>query len=191
LFSGLLLGGNPNCSTLPGLPTACPPAGETAPLRSNLPNENANRAAPPAGDRANENACQTVARALTTCPGSITPGAVAFVIPNGGCLNNTASGDNVVFSGYQYNWMALYEPGAFNPPANQCSNLMGAATDSAFIGLVYTPMAAITVNKASAFRTDEGGGVIAYTLTFGGQLPTIIGDAADYGPVPPGARLTG
>jgi hypothetical protein len=191
LFSGLLLGGNPICSASPGTLTACPPAGETAPLRSNLPNENANRAAPPAGDRANENQCQTVARALTTCPGPITPGAVAFVIPNGGCLNNTQLGDNVIFSGYQYNWMALYEPGAFNPPANQCSNLMGAATDSAFIGLVYTPMAAITVNKASAFRTDEGGGVIAYTLTFSGALPTIIGDPADYGPVPPGARLTG
>jgi hypothetical protein len=191
LFTGLLLGGNPSCSASPGTPTSCPPAGETAPLRSNLPNENANRATPPAGDRANENACQTVARALTACPGPITPGAVAFVIPNGGCLDNTANGDNVVFSGYQYNWMALYEPGAFNPPANQCSNLMGAATDSAFIGLVYTPMAAITVNKASVFRTDEGGGVIAYTLTFGGQLPTIIGDAAEYGPVPPGAKLTG
>jgi len=182
---------NAMCGVAPGLYESCPPAGETAPLRSNLPNENANRAAPNAGDRANENACQTVARALTSCPGAITPGAVAFVIPNGGCLDNTANGDNVVFSGYQYNWMALYEPGAFNPPANQCSNLMGAATDSAFIGLVYTPMAAITVNKASAFRTDEGGGVIAYTLTFGGQLPTIIGDAADYGPVPPGAKLTG
>jgi hypothetical protein len=176
---------------IPGGVFTYPPSGESAPLRSNLPNENANRAAPPAGDRANENACQTVARALATCPDAITPGAVAFVIPNGGCLNNTANGDNVIFSGYQYNWMALYEPGAGNPPANQCSNLMGAATDSAFIGLVYTPMAAITVNKASAFRTDEGGGVIAYTLTFGGLLPTIIGDAADYGPMPPGARLTG
>jgi hypothetical protein len=193
LFSGALLGLGfvINGSGAPGTLGSPPPAGETAPLRSNLPNENSNRAAPPAGDRANENACQTVARALTPCPGAITPGAVAFVIPNGGCLNNTANGDNVIFSGYQYNWMALYEPGAFNPPANQCSNLMGAASDSAFIGLVYTPMAAITVNKASAFRTDEGGGVIAYTLTFGGQLPTIIGDAADYGPVPPGAKLTG
>ena len=188
---GTLFAGNPMCSASPGILGTCPPAGETAPLRSNLPNENANRAAPLGGDRANENACQTVARALTSCPGAITPGAVAFVIPNGGCLDNTQGGDNVIFSGYQYNWMALYEPGASNPPANQCSNLMGAATDSAFIGLVYTPMAAITVNKASAFRTDEGGGLIAYTLTFGGQLPTIIGDAADYGPVPPGARLTG
>jgi Flp pilus assembly protein TadG len=185
--AGLLgLGFNPGVA-----PAIYPPAGETAPLRSNLPNENANRAAPPFGDRANENACQTVARSLNSCPAAITPGAVAFVIPNGGCLNNTANGDNVVFSGYQYNWMALYEPGAFNPPANQCSNLMGAATDSAFIGLVYTPMAAITVNKASSFRTDEGGGVIAYTLTFSGQLPTIIGDATEYGPAPPGAKLTG
>jgi hypothetical protein len=175
----------------PGGVFSYPPSGETAPLRSNLPNENATRAAPPAGDRANENACQTVARALATCPDAITPGAVAFVIPNGGCVNDTSNGDIRIFSGYQYNWMALYEPGNGNPPANTCSNFLGAAIDSAFIGLVYAPAAAITVNKASAFRTDDSGGVIAYTLTFSGQLPTIIGDPAEYGPVPPGARLTG
>jgi Putative Flp pilus-assembly TadE/G-like len=190
--AGLLgLGFNPSCSVAPGFYGSCPPAGETAPLRSNLPNENANRAAPPAGDRANENACQTVGRALTACPDAITPGAVAFVIPNGGCVNDTSNGDIRIFSGYQYNWMALYEPGAGNPPANTCSNFLGAAIDSAFIGLVYTPSAAITVNKASAFRTDDGGGVIAFTLTFSSMLPTIIGDPAEYGPVPPGARLTG
>jgi hypothetical protein len=185
------LGFAPNALAAPGIVGAYPPSGETAPLRSNLPNENANRAAPPAGDRSNENQCDTLAGALTTCPGAITPGAVAFVIPSGGCLNDSSSGDNVVFSGYQYDWMALYEPGAANPPANTCGNLLGAATDSAFIGLVYTPAAAITVNKASAFRTDEIGGVIADTLTFSGQLPTIIGDALDYGPVPPAAKLTG
>jgi len=190
--SNLLPGGfMPSSTALPGIVRSYPPSGENAPLRSNLPNENANRAAPPAGDRANENACQTVGRALATCPDAITPGAVAFVIPNGGCVNDTNNGDIRVFSGYQYNWMALYEPGNGNPPANTCSNFLGAATDSAFIGLVYAPAAAITVNKASAFRTDENGGVIAYTLTFSSQLPTIIGDAADFGPVPPGARLTG
>jgi hypothetical protein len=69
--------------------------------------------------------------------------------------------------------------------------MLGAATDSAFIGLVYAPAADITVLKASAFRTDEVGGVIAYTLNFTGQMPTIIGDPADYGPVPPAARQTG
>jgi hypothetical protein len=86
--------------------------------------------------------------------------------------------------------MALYEPGNAYPPANTCSNFLGAAVDSAFIGFVYTPAAGITVSKASSFRTDEEGGVIAYTLTFTGQMPTIIGDPAEYGPVPPAAKLT-
>ncbi len=181
----------PNALAAPGVIGSYPPDGETAPLRSNLPNENASRATPPRGDRANENQCDTVGGALTTCAGPITPGAVAFVIPNGGCLNDTSSGDNIVFSGYQYNWMALYEPGNAYPPANTCSNFLGAAVDSAFIGFVYTPAAGITVSKASSFRTDEEGGVIAYTLTFTGQMPTIIGDPAEYGPAPVAARLTG
>jgi Flp pilus assembly protein TadG len=175
----------------PGVVGSYPPDGQTSPLRNNLPNENANRAPPPGGDRANENQCYVVAGPLTTCPGPITPGAVVFYIPSGGCLNATSGGDNYFFSGYQYNWMVLYEPGVAYPPANTCSNLMGAATDSAFIGLVYTPAASISIQKASTFRTDESGGVIADTLTFGGQLPTIIGDPGDYGPVPPGAKLTG
>jgi hypothetical protein len=167
-----------------------PPAGETAPLRSNLPNENANRAAPPAGDRANENHCDTIAGALAICPAPVTPGAVVFYIPSGGCVNDISDGDVYIFSGYQYNWMLLYEPGTSNPPANTCNNTLGAATDSAFIGLIYTPSASISVQKASTFRTDEGGGVIANTLTFSGQLPTIIGDTVDYGPVPQASRLT-
>jgi Flp pilus assembly protein TadG len=193
VFDATLLGLSfvPNALAAPGVAGSYPPSGETAPLRSNLPNENANLAAPPAGDRANENQCDTVAGALTTCPGPITPGAVEFYIPGGGCLNDTSNGDNYVFSGYQYNWIAFYEPGATYPPANTCSNTLGAASDSAFIGLVYAPAASITVNKASAFRTDEGGGVIADTLTFSGQLPTIIGDTVDYGPVPQASRLIG
>jgi hypothetical protein len=180
----------PNAFAGPGVVGSYSPSSETAPLRSNLPNENANRAAPPGGDRANENQCDTIAGVLTTCPGSVTPGAVAFYIPSGGCLNDTTGGDTIIFSGYQFNWIALYEPGDSNPPANTCSNVLGAATDSAFIGLVYTPSAAISVQKASAFRTNEIGGVVAYTLTFGGQLPTIIGDTAEYGPVPQASRLT-
>ena len=182
---------SPNPLAPPGFIGSYPPDGETAPLKNNLPNENPNRATPPAGDRANENQCDTLGGGPTTCPGSVTPGAVAFYIPSGGCLNDSSSGDNYFFSGYQYNWIALYEPGAAYPPANTCGNMLGAATDSAFIGLVYTPSANISVQKATAFRTDEGGGVISYTLTFSGQLPTIIGDTTDYGPVPPASRLTG
>jgi Flp pilus assembly protein TadG len=180
----------PNPGAAPGTFGAYPPAGESSPLAGNLPNENANRAAPPAGDRANENQCDTVAGVLATCPAAVTPGAVAYYIPSGGCLNDTSAGDNYVFSGYQYNWVLVNEPGAGHPPANSCGNMMGAATDSAFIGLIYTPAASVTIQKASAFRTDETGGVIADTITFTSQLPSIIGNT-DYAPVPPASRLTG
>jgi Flp pilus assembly protein TadG len=179
----------PNALAAPDTPGAYPPASETAPLRSNLPNENANRAAPPAGDRANENHCDAVSGALVSCPGAVTPGAVSFYIPSGGCLNAQSGGDDYYFSGYQYNWIVLYEPGAANPPANTCSNIMAAAVDSAFIGYVYMPSAALTIMKASTFRTDESGGLLADTITFSGQMPTIIGDPADYGPAPPATRI--
>jgi len=192
VFDATLLGlaFAPNPLAAPGVGGSFPPSGETAPLRSNLPNENANLGTPPAGDRANENHCTTIAGVLAACPAPITPGAVAFYIPNGGCVNDVSNGDVYIFSGYQYNWMVLYEPGLANPPANTCNNTLGAATDSAFIGLIYTPAASISVQKASTFRTDEGGGVIADTLIFSGQLPTIIGDTVDYGPVPQASRLT-
>jgi Flp pilus assembly protein TadG len=181
----------PNAAAPPGVAGSCPPAGQTPPLKSNLPNENANRAAPPGGDRANENQCDTVAGAMVACPGPITPGAVVFHLPSGGCLNASSGGDNYFFSGYQFNWIVLYEPGAAYPPANSCSNLLGAASDSAFIGLVYAPSASISIQKASTFRTDESGGIIADTISFSSQLPTIIGDPGDYGPAQPASRLTG
>ena len=74
----------PGCAR--GVVGSFPPAGETAPLRSEpaQPENARTYAAPPAGDRANENHCDTIAGALATCPAAITPGAVAFYIPSGG-----------------------------------------------------------------------------------------------------------
>jgi len=168
---------------------AYPPASETPPLRVNLPNQNPDRAAPPGGDRANENQCDTIGGAATTCPGAVTPGAVEFYIPSGGCLNATTLADNFLFSGYQYDWIMVYEPGQSYPPANTCSNLMGAEADSAWVGLIYTPAAALTVQKAATFRTEATGGLLADTISFTGQLPTIIG-SANFQPAPPATRLT-
>jgi Putative Flp pilus-assembly TadE/G-like len=170
---------------------APPPAGESPPLRVNLPNQNPDRGSPPAGDRANENQCDTIVGALTTCLGTalITPGAVEFYIPSGGCLNATTSADNFLFSGYQYDWLMVYEPGQAYPPANTCSNLLAAQADSAWVGLIYTPSAALTVQKAASFRTEATGGLLADTITFSGQMPTIIGNAS-YQPAPPASRLS-
>lgn len=190
VFDSSLLGlaFTPNATAAPGMPGAYPPAGETPPLRTNLPNQNPDRAAPPAGDRANENQCATITGSPTTCPGPVTPGAVEFYIPSTGCLNASTGADNFVFSGYQYNWIMVYEPGAANPPANMCANVLGAEADSAWVGLIYMPSASLNVTKAATFRTEATGGIIADTLTFTGQLPTIIYSAA-YAPQPPAARL--
>ncbi len=179
----------PNPFVAPGVLGAYAPAGETPPLRINLPNQNPDRANPPGGDRANENQCDTIGGASMRCPGPVTPGAVEFYIPSGGCLNATTLADNFLFSGYQYNWIMVYEPGVFYPPANMCSNLMGAEADSAWVGLIYMPSADLTVQKAATFRTEATGGLMAGTITISGQMPTIIG-SADFRPAPPAARLT-
>jgi hypothetical protein len=180
----------PNPAASWGTYSSYPPSPETPPLGANLPNENANRSAPPAGDKANENQCLSIVVVPVSCPGAVTPGAVVYYIPSGVCLNDTSHGDTFVFSGYQYDWMLVYEPGQAYPPANTCANNMGAATDTAYIGLVYMPAASVTITKASSFRTDETGGVVANTINFTGQLPTVIGNDA-YSPLQPGAKLTG
>ena len=179
----------PNSLAAPDTLGAYPPMSEASPLKANLANENPDRAAPPAGDRANENQCNAAGGGLVTCPGSVTPGGVEFYIPSGGCFNALSGGDNYFFSGYQYDWILVYEPGSGNPPANTCANMMAAATDSAFIGYVYLPAASVTISKASTFRTDESGGMLANTIAFSGQVPTIIGDTDDYGPIAPASRL--
>lgn len=179
---------NPNIGAAPDTPGAYPPSGETAPLRINLPNQDPDRAASPAGDRANENQCDTTNGATTTCPGAITPGAVQFYIPSGGCLNATSSADSFLFSGYQYDWIMVYEPGAAHPPANTCANVLGAEADSAWVGLIYLPSASLNVTKAATFRTEATGGIMADTISFTGQLPTII-YSSSYAPMPPAARL--
>lgn len=191
VFDSTLLGLTfaPNAMAAPGVTGSYPPSGETPPLKSNLPNQNPARANPPAGDRANENACAAVVGTAAACPAPITPGAVEFYIPAGGCLNATTSADNFLFSGYQYDWIVVYEPGSGHPPANTCSNMLGAEADSAWVGLIYTPSASITINKAATFRTEATGGLIADKITFAGQLPTIEYSQA-YAPVPPASRLT-
>jgi hypothetical protein len=48
----------------------------------------------------------------------------------------------------------------------------------------------MNIPTSSGFRVEATGGVIADTITFTGQLPSISGSSA-YAPVPPAARLTG
>jgi hypothetical protein len=185
----LVPGWLPNAGAAAGTPKSPPPDSETAPLGSRQVNQNPDRAVPPGGDRANENQCDTVGAAVATCPSQVTPGAVSFYIPSGGCLTDTNNGDNFIFSGYQYNWIAVYENGVAYPPANNCiSNVLDAASNSAYVGLLYTPSAAISLPTRVSFRTEATGGIIADTIDISGQLPLVI-FGSSYAPVPPAAKL--
>ena len=176
----------PSPGPLPGTFEAYPPDQETSPLLATLPNQNPPTGAAAAGDRANENNCMTGSATYSSCPSGVTPGAVAFNLPSGACFTNGAGGDTYVFSGYQYNWMSVYEPSNGTP----CTNMLGAAGNSAYIGLFYTPAGTINVTSAFAFESPSTGGLIADTVNFTGTMPTINFGAA-YAPVPPASRLTG
>ena len=142
-----------------GTSSAYPPDGERAPLAAGLPNQNPARGALAAGDRANENNCKTVGGAYATCPAPITPGAVELYFPSGGCLSIGNGADLHIFSGYQYNWVSVIEP-----PSNTCTNSLGAMSNSAYIGLVYSPSASIRVTSPYAFEAATGG-LIAASIT--------------------------
>jgi hypothetical protein len=172
----------PNSLAAPGTTGAYPPTAETSPLDSGLPNQNPPRLAGAAGDRANENNCETVGGVFASCPAAITPGAVEFYLP-ASCLNQTNGGDTYVFSGYQYNWVALYQPAS-----NGCDNTMGAASNGAYVGLVYTPGASMTVSSLYTYEVAATGGLIADSITFNGTLPEIA-YGSGYAPVPFAARL--
>jgi Flp pilus assembly protein TadG len=179
----------PNAAASPGTTGAYPPDGETAPIEGGLPNQNPARGPGSRGDRANENNCETIAPSYASCPAPITPGAVELYFPAGGCLVTGNSADTYLFSGYQYNWVMVFEPGPGSPPANNCANVLGAAGNTAFIGLVYAPSAYIGVISPDIFEAIGTGGLIADSLGFSGSLPGLTYSSM-YAPVPPASRLT-
>jgi Putative Flp pilus-assembly TadE/G-like len=173
----------PNAGASPGTTGAYPPNSETAPLLAGHPNQNPPRLSGAAGDRANENNCESTAGAYATCPAAVTPGAVELYFPGSSCLSTTNLSDTYLFSGYQYDWVVAYAPAS-----NHCANSYGADQNSALIGLTYMPGASLAILDAETFDCGGTGGVIADTLSFSGSLPAITYNAA-YAPVPFAARL--
>jgi len=180
----------PNAAAAPGTTGAYAPDGELTPLSAGLPNQNPARGPGSRGDRANENNCETVNPTYASCPAPITPGAVELYLPQGGCLVTSNGADTYLFSGYQFNWVIVYQPGAGSPPTNNCFLVMGAANYSAYVGLVYVPAAPIFVDSPYTFETAGSGGIIGDTVLFNGTMPSITYSAA-YAPVPPASRLSG
>ena len=184
---------NPGPSTaLP--PQGCdPPDGETAPNGGGQANDVPVRGVTPTGDRADENQCRPQGSATNPCAGAIvTPGAVQFYFPPNACIDQEGGGATYVFSGYQYNWIAIFAPGNTPPPTpptpNSCAgnNLSGNSTTT-FIGSIYLPAGNITINGSS--KAPVAGQVIAFNALIDGSAGVAISYNPDVAPAPPAARL--
>ena len=151
----------PNCAAATGAFGAANPPGsgaETAPLVAGaFPPNVPVRDVPAAGggDRANEHFCMP-AGTLSSSPcvsATVTPGAVQFYFPAGGGCGQTYSWINTasmrIFSGIQYNWMAIYAP-----TANTCSTQISDSASVVVIGTYYWP--------GGTFNTNGNPGYLIY-----------------------------
>jgi len=189
-----------NNSTFPaGWPSGAPspPDGEGMPLAPGLPNADPAPAAPPGGDLANEKHCVDVTTGGNiACPGAVTPGAVAFVIPGGAggsppCMNLQGGGDIYVYSGYQYQRILLFEPGPEQaPPANTCLNNVAGHGITSLIGIFYIPAASVTIIGNSSYLAASAGGVIAWTANVKGSGGVSISADPTLRTWPASVRLT-
>lgn len=161
-----------NCA---GGPQPSPPDGFGMPLAAGLPNADPAAGTPPHGDLANENHCvDPTTGNNSACPGAWTVGAAQFFIPGGGnnstCLNMQGGGDMVVYSGYQYQRVLLFEPGPEQaPPANTCTNNVAGHGLTSLIGIFYMPAASVTIIGSSNYLATIAGGVIAWTASVKGN----------------------
>lgn len=138
------------------------------------------------GDVANEDYC-----VISPNPGDpsapcttakVTPGAVQFYFPNGSCFDQNSGGATYVYSGEQYNWIAIYQV-----PGSACSNTMNGGASTQFIGTIYSPSANWTI--AGGDRSPLAGQVICYTAKVSGSGAVGIDFNPNYAPAPPAARL--
>ena len=196
----------PNILAPPRSSGAFPPDPEAAnPFGGSLPGLSPNRGLQAnKGDRADENFCVTSGGSPTVCPvpgakratlDFATPGAVEMYVTQGTCINVNA-GDAFLFSGYQYDWILDYEP-ATPLPACSAGNNWNGVTNSAAIGLTYTPQAAFNITGDGGSNNDtwslEGptGGILAASIHIQHATGLIVDFDPRYAPSPGGARLIG
>lgn len=138
------------------------------------------------GDQANENACAAANGSSITCPSYLTRGAVQMYVPSG-CLTINNTGDEYLFSGYQYNWVLHYVA----TPGQACTNIFRGYANTAPIGMSYAPNTTWSISYTRAFGAPYTGGIVAWAVSVTVAAYLVLDFNAAYAPYPPGSRLTG
>jgi Flp pilus assembly protein TadG len=145
-----------NCAASTGQFGSANPPGdgaETAPRvisSGSYPPQPPDRDVPSAGggDRGNEHNCVPAgtSSAAPCVNATVTPGAVVLYFPAGMCFSWTANATMRVFSGYQYNWMAIYAP-----LANTCTVHISDAASVIVNGTYYWPGGLLSLNGNAGY----------------------------------------
>jgi hypothetical protein len=114
------------------------------------------------------------------------PGAVLFYL-SGGCYVVQSQADSFIFSGSQYNWVAVHKPAT-----NTCApDSLSAYYNSAFEGAYYAPASTLTITSQYAIRSPRVGGIAVRAINISAASNLTISYDSDYAPFVPAARLTG
>ncbi|HEX6489323.1 MAG TPA: hypothetical protein VF137_10710, partial [Candidatus Dormibacteraeota bacterium] len=174
------------CPTIVG---GCATPGVTSPMPPNDPAAQYQGTAGTTGDRADENECGDTSGDFSTCPGTVTPGAVQFSFPNqnGACFDDEGNGGAWVFSGRQYDYIAIYSLVDTSTCSGNNGNKIAGGGSTAWIGTTYFPNAYLTITGSS--KAPVSGQVVANNLTIDGSAGVTVDYNSALAPTPPGGHL--
>lgn len=177
----------PDAEQCPSIVGGCATPGVTSPMPPNDPA--AQTTSTTAGDRADENACADTSGDFSSCPGNVTPGAVQFSMPNqsGACFDDEGNGGAWVFSGRQYDYIAVYSLVDTSTCSGNNGNKIAGGGATSWIGTTYFPTGYLTVTGSS--KAPISGQVVAYNLTIDGSAGVTVDYNPNLAPTPPGGRL--
>jgi Flp pilus assembly protein TadG len=131
------------------------------------------------GDRANEHYCMP-AGTLSSSPcanATVTPGAVQFYFKAGSCFAWITNASMRIFSGIQYNWMAIYAP-----LANTCGTQISDSASVVVIGTYYWPGGVFNTNGNPGYLIYFTQIVVSAYASNGNENLTISYDVATTAP---------
>ncbi len=176
-----------NCAASTGQFGSPNPPGDgaqTAPLvltSPNYPPQPPARDVPSAGggDRANDHQCVPAgtSSAAPCVNANVTPGAVVLYFPVGACFSWRTTSEMRIFSGYQYNWMAI-----FAPPANTCTVAIADQATVVVMGTFYWPAGVLSLNGNVGYDIYFSQIIVDRYLTTGNETLIVGYDATSVAP---------
>jgi Flp pilus assembly protein TadG len=179
----------PDPETCPTIVGGCATPGVTSPMPPNDPAAQWQGTSTTTGDRGDENQCSDNSGNFTSCPGNVTAGAVQFSFPavSGACFDDEGSGGAWVFSGRQYDYIAVYSLATTSTCSGNNANKIAGGGATSWIGTTYFPYGYLTISGSA--KAPISGQVVANNLTIDGSAGVTVDYNAALAPVQAAGKI--